>query len=53
MFSTQLDLALIFAPLSSTQKACETNPSREKKNAAVFAVLELAEEKSQSFHSQK
>jgi len=28
---------LISSPLSPSQKECETNPSREKKNAAVFA----------------
>jgi len=36
------------------KKECETNPSREQKTAAVFALqADLAEEKSQSFHSQK
>jgi len=28
---------LISSPLSPSQKECETNPSREEKNAAVFA----------------
>jgi len=28
---------LISSPLAPTQKECETNPSREEKNAAVFA----------------
>jgi len=35
---------LISTPLSASQKACETNPGREQKYAAVFAILTLAEE---------
>jgi len=49
----QLHHVLISSLLSPSQEACETNPNREQKNAAAFVVLELAEEKSQSLHSQK
>jgi len=38
--------------LSLSQKAC-TNPNREQKKTAVFAILELAEEKSQSSRPRK
>jgi len=37
IFPKQRHLVLISSPLSSSQKECETNPSREQKNAAVFA----------------
>ena len=37
IFSTQCYRVLISSPLSPSQKECETNPSREQKNAAVFA----------------
>jgi len=30
------DNMLISSPLSPSQKECDTNPSREQKNAAVF-----------------
>jgi len=32
-----IDRVLISSPLSHTQKECETNPSREENDAAVFA----------------
>jgi len=35
--SKQCHRVLIAPPLSPSQKECETNPSREQKNAAVFA----------------
>jgi len=44
---------LISSPLSPSQKECETNPRREQKKAVAFTIPELAEEKSQSLHSQK
>jgi len=41
---------LISSPLSHSQKECETNPSREEYNAAVFANR-ISWKKSQSLHS--
>ena len=43
---------IISSPMSPSQKECETNPSREEKNAAVFANR-ISWKKSQSLHSQK
>ena len=47
----QSHCVLISSPLSPCQKECETNPTREKKNAAVFANR-ISWKKSQSLHSQ-
>jgi len=44
IFSTQLHRVLISSPLSLSPKARETNPSTKQKNAAVFTILDLAEE---------
>ena len=37
IFSTQCHRVLISSRLSPSEKVCDTNPSREQKNAAVFA----------------
>jgi len=51
-FSTQCHRLLISSWLPPSKKDCKTNPSRERKNAAVSANW-ISRRKTQSLHSQK